>query len=473
MLLSNLSKIIKISEIYNYKKDIYFESITSNSFFANKNTIFIFNKNSKANVKYIKEAVKNKSPAIITNKYYKFITIPQFIVSDIKKETESLLKNIYSRYPSKSIAITGTNGKTSVTWYISKILNQLKYKNSSVGTLGYFKNGKKINETNLTTPAYEELYKYGSTKKNEKKIFIFEASSHALDQNRLGSYPINIAAITNISEDHLDYHKNFSHYKKSKIKLFTKYLSNNGTAIINKRIKNITFLEKKLKKKKIKIIYFGKKNLYFKKLDNELNLVVNSKKFVIKNLKLNSKIELENLECAIACCIALNIQIKRILKILSKIKNPPGRLQKVYYKKCESDIIIDYAHTPDALKNILRIFSNSDKKPSIVFGCGGDRDESKREKMGKIANQFANKIYITNDNPRNENPSKIRKQIIKYCKSAIEIPNREKAIHRAIKELNFNETLIIAGKGHEKVQIIKNKKIKFDDFKLVKKIIKQ
>ena len=128
-------------------------------------------------------------------------------------------KKIYTISPYKTVAITGTNGKTSVVWYISKILTLLKYSNTSVGTLGHFINGKKMSDINLTTPAYEELYKYGSISERKKYIYIFEASSHALQQNRLRNYPINIAAITNISRDHLDFHKTFSNYKKTKMKL--------------------------------------------------------------------------------------------------------------------------------------------------------------------------------------------------------------------------------------------------------------
>ena len=473
MLLSNLSKIIKIKKIYNFKKNNFFTSITSNSKFTNKNKIFIYDKNSKTKIKYIKEAISNKVPAIITNKYFKFISVPQFLVTDINLQTELLLKNIYKKKPNQTIAITGTNGKTSVVWYISKILTLLNYNNSTVGTLGYYKNSKKINEVGLTTPAYEELYKYGSSYKNEDNVYIFEASSHAIDQNRLRNYPINIAAITNISKDHLDYHKNISNYKKTKVKLFTKYLSKDGYAIINSRIKNSSDLGKKLLNNKFKVIYFGKNFIHFNKEDNIISLNIDKKKYKIKKLKLINDIELENLECAIACCFALNIKINNIIPILSKITNPPGRMQSLNYHKKKSNIIIDYAHTPDALKRTLISLKKKDKRPVLLFGCGGERDKSKRKTMGLIAKKFASRVYITDDNPRNESPLIIRKNILKYCTNGIEIPNRKKAIKKAINDLKLNEILLIAGKGHEKVQIIKNKKYKFDDLAIVKNIIKE
>jgi len=468
MLLSNLSKVISVNKTYNFTKNKYFSAITSNSKFTNNKTLFIYDKNTKVKKIYLDEALKNKTPAIISNKYINNLKIPQFLVSNINSETYSLLNKLHNNPPFKTLAVTGTNGKTSVVWYISKILNSLKYNNTMVGTLGHFINGKKINNVNLTTPAYEELFKYGSSNKKQKNIYIFEASSHALEQNRLRDYPINIAAITNISKDHLDYHKTFSDYKKSKIKLFTNHLESSGFAIINSRLKISKELKNKLIKKNVKLKYFGNKSIKLIKFNEFVYLNIVNKKYKLKNLKLKTDIELENLECAITCCLALNISQNKIIKVLSKVTNPSGRFETIEYKKKKSKIIIDYAHTPDALKKILLAYKIEKLKPAILFGCGGDRDKSKRKSMALIANKYAGKIYITDDNPRNENPSKIRKNILKYCPRAIEVSDRRKAIKVAIKELKMNEILIVAGKGHEKFQILKNKTVKFDDFKVVK-----
>ncbi len=472
MLLSKLNKIIKIEKTYNFIKNKKFLSITSNSKFTDVNTILLYDAYSKSKNEYILEAIKNNTPAIITNKYIKFANITQFLVSNIDSQSEKLIKKLYPHLPYKTIAVTGTNGKTSVVWYISTILNILKYKTITVGTLGHYKNGKKINEIGLTTPAYEELYKYGTSNKNEKFIYIFEASSHALSQNRIRNFPIDIAAITNISNDHLDYHKNMLEYKKTKITLFTHYLSKEGTSIINSRIKNISTLKKKLLNQKKRDKSFGKNNIFFEKKDKLLKLNINKKQYNINSLNLISDVELENLECAITCCLALKINQQQIVKTLPFIKNPPGRLQKIKFKNKNSSIIIDYAHTPDALKRVLISLKFNNKKPVLLFGCGGDRDKIKRKEMGIIAQNYSSKTYITDDNPRNESPLGIRKDILKYCPDAIEIANRKKAITRAIKDLKNGEILLIAGKGHENVQIIKNKKYKFDDYKIVKNIIK-
>ena len=472
MHLFDIPKIIETKNIINLKNNKFFSNLTSNSKNTDKNTILIIDKNTNFKEEYLKTAINNKISAILTNKELKLKKIPQFIVDDLSSAKEYLLKQIYKNLPYKTIAITGTNGKTSVAWYISTIFNQIGINNNYVGTLGYYKNGRKIKDLNLTTPAYEELYKYGSSTKKSKYFYVFEASSHALDQNRINNFPINIAALTNISNDHLDYHKTLSKYKKAKMNLFSNHLSEDGVAIINSRIKNISTIKKNLKNKKIKTILFGNSDIYFKKKSKYYELKILKKNYKINQLKLTTPIELENLECAISCCLSAGIKVNSIIKVLDKISNPPGRLQKLYYKKKDSTIIIDYAHTPDALKKILISEKRENRKPVILFGCGGNRDIYKRKVMGKIASKYASKVYITDDNPRFEDPSKIRKDILRYCSKAIEIPNRKKAIQFAINALLKNDVLIIAGKGHEKFQIIKNKFINFDDMKIVKNKIR-
>ena len=155
------------------------------------------------------------------------------------------------------------------------------------------------------------------------------------------------------------------------------------------------------------------------------------------------------------------------------MKSPPGRSETINLKKISSKVIIDYAHTPDALQNILKAHTFRNKNPSLVFGCGGNRDKGKRKVMGKIAFELAEKVIVTDDNPRNEKPQIIRSEILKYCSKAIEIPNRKVAIAEAVKNLEKNSILVIAGKGHEKIQILKHKTIPFDDVKIVKQILLQ
>ena len=472
MLLSDIEKIIDTNKIFNLKKNKNFNKISSFSKNLDNKTIFIIDSKKKIKIEYIEEAIKKKIPAIISNKYFDKFNISQFIVKNTEIEKQKLLSYLKPNKPLNTIAITGTNGKTSVVWYISEICRLNKVKIKTQGTLGYYVNGNKIKNYLHTTPNFETLYQNGFSKYKNKYNFVFEASSHALKQDRIKNFPINIAAITNITHDHLDYHKSFSNYKSSKFKLFKNYLDPEGVAIINSKIKNCNTLVKSIARRKINYLIYGKKNIFFASKKNKLILNIFNKKINLQDLKF-SNFEIQNLECAIACCLQLNINIKSIINILPKIKSPPGRSEVVNFNKISSKVIVDYAHTPDALKNILLANTIKNKKPSVVFGCGGGRDKFKRKIMGNIANKFADKVIITDDNPRREDPKKIRLNIIKNCKNAQEIANRKEAIIKAINDLKQNSVLIVAGKGHEKFQIYKNRKIRFDDLQIIKNIKKK
>ena len=473
MQLIEIKKYLKNIKIYNNNnKNIKFSNLQTNSKNISKNSIFLINNKKKIKDYYLMDAIKKGAVAILTNKLIHKLNFPQIITEDINRCLLILLNKLKPIKPKNFIAITGTNGKTSVSWYISQLFYINDFPIKYYGTLGYYINGKKKRESFLTTPENEILYQNAFLKKNNKYCFVCEASSHALDQNRLRNLPINIAAITNITQDHYDYHKNFTNYKNAKIKLLTKFLKKNGYAVLNDNIKNINFLKKKLLKK-YKIITFGKifSDIYLHAKKNLVNINVYKEKYEIKLTNI-SKIELENISCAIACCLCAGMKTNLIIKNLKKILNVPGRLELVKndigYK-----VYIDYAHTPDALKNVLIAKTINSKKPNLVFGCGGNRDIIKRKRMGLIANKYANKVYITNDNPRNEDEHKIRKSIIKYCPKATEIASRKSAINIAVKNLNKNDILIVAGKGHEKEQIIKSKVIPFNDYNISQNALKK
>ena len=473
MLLIEVEKYIECKRIYNLKKNTIFNSIFTNSKHIKKYSIFAIEDKKTFKKEYIKEAIKNGAVGILTNKEIKNIKITQYIVENIHLSLTTLLNKIKPVKPLNSIAITGTNGKTTVAWYISQICLNNKIKTKYYGTLGYYVDTKKKIDSNLTTPEFEILYQTAFKAKKNVYNYIFEASSHALDQNRLKNFPVNIAALTNITHDHLDYHKNFKNYQNAKFKLFINHLEKNGYAILNNKINRINFLKKKLFKTN-KIISFGTSNsdIYLSNHDKKIKIVFFKKNYLL-TLDHKSPIELENISCAIACCYSLGIKVKDILNVLKKITNPPGRLEKVTITNKNLNIYVDYAHTPDALKKILSDQTVDKKKPSVVFGCGGNRDKAKRIEMGKIANIFANRVYITDDNPRKEKPSAIRKTILSYCKKGIEIADREKAISQAVEDLILNETLIIAGKGHENIQI-NNRSIRyFSDLKIARQELKK
>ena len=470
MLLTELQKHINFNKIYNLtKKKINFNYIYTNSKIVKKFSIFAIDYKKNFKYSYLEEAIKRGSVAIITNRYFKNCKLPQFVVKDINLVIAKLLNQLFPFKPLNSIAITGTNGKTSVVWYISQIFLKNNLPVKTYGTLGYYINGKKKNNSTLTTPNYEVLHQRAFLKKKNHYNFIFEVSSHAIDQNRLRNFPINVAAITNISHDHLDYHKNFQNYKNIKFKLFKNYLHKDGYAVLNDKIKGVNDIKKKLININ-QIITYGKINsdisLIYKK--NKIQAKIFKKKYLLK-LTNYSKIELENIACAIACCVSLKIKTTDILKGLKNMVNPSGRLEKILNID-NFNVFVDYAHTPDALKKVLVSQTIKNKKPHVVFGCGGNRDKDKRSKMGLIANRYADRVYITDDNPRNENPALIRKSILINCKKGIEIADRKEAIKIAINNLKKNDILIIAGKGHEKIQINQNKLKFFDDVIVAKNI---
>jgi len=470
MFFFNIQKILShaiITGKLNKKKINY---ITNHSQNVSPYSLLVIDKNTNFKESYLKEAISKGLTTIITNSFLKNTSITQIIVKDLFKEVSKLMKLRQPFQPKKSVAITGTNGKTSTAWYLAQICKINNIPAKLTGTLGYFKDLKKIKDSDLTTPSNLDIYQFCYSNKKNKDFFICEASSHGLHQGRFNDLYIDIAAITNLSQDHLDYHKSFRSYTESKFLLFTKILNKSGTAVLNARLKNYKSLEKKLKNRNIEILTFGSKDIYFED-KSSLSLIIKNKKYQIKNLYLNS-IQKENLECAIACALAMKINLQKIIKSLHKLKSASGRFEEIIYKKKSSKIIIDYAHTPDAIKHLLKTYSFKKFKPSIVFGCGGERDKDKRKKMGMIAEKYAKNVYLTDDNPRNENPDIIRKTLKKYCPKGIEISDRRKAIHTAISDINKKDILIIAGKGHEKYQLIKNKKIKFDDYEIAKNFIK-
>ena len=311
---------------------------------------------------------------------------------------------------------------------------------------------------------------------------ILEASSHGLKQNRLDGLLFDIGIFTNLSHDHLDYHKNMKDYLKSKLYLFDKLMKKKGVVITDASIPQRKKLENISKKRgnKLNLIFNKDKGieLISHKFNNEKQLLEikfenNKYKF---ELDLIGKIQIKNILMALLAANKIGLNFRKIINIIHKIKPVEGRLEKIGKIKNNSKVILDYAHTPAALElallNLKEQFPTS--KVSLVFGCGGNRDSKKRSMMGKIAEKYSDRIYLTDDNPRNENPSRIRTDIKKGIKKTqiSELPNRKKAIHEAIMKLETGDFLLVAGKGHEKIQDYGNKKLFFSDKEVILKSIK-
>jgi UDP-N-acetylmuramyl-tripeptide synthetase len=359
-----------------------------------------------------------------------------------------------------------------------QILKNLKINSAAIGTLGIFYKNK-VKRTNLTTPDIITIHKeLNFLKKNKIDNVCLEASSHGLHQNRLDGINFTAGIFTNFTQDHLDYHKNLKKYLQAKLSLFSSLLKKNSFAVLDTDIPEFSIINKICKKRKIKILSFGSRgntiklisHYYFGKKQiikiNFLNKIYNIKLDLIGDFQIKN---------VLAAILASYLSVKnpdQIINTLSKIKSATGRMQYVGNKK-KSAVVVDYAHTPDALKKSLQTLAKQfNKKVDVVFGCGGDRDKGKRYKMGDIADQFASKIYLTNDNPRSENPTSIIKQIKKGCSRSKIILDRKMAIKSAINNLNTDSILLIAGKGHENYQIINNQKKYFSDQKVSKFFLK-
>ncbi len=425
---------------------------------------------------YSSEALSKGASKIVTSKNIK--NKNNLKVSNVRKFLAEACSIKYKKKPNNIIAVTGTNGKSSVANFYHQIQKNLKINSATIGTLGinYRKNFKK---TNLTTPdtitIHKELY---LLKKAGIENVCLEASSHGLHQNRLDNINFSAGIFTNFTQDHLDYHKNLKNYLKVKLYLFNSLLKKNSFAITDTDIPEFSLLDKICKNRKIKVLSFGSRG-------NSIKLISHyflGRRQIIKinflgkiyniNINLIGDFQIKNLFAAMLASYLTIKNSDKIMNTLTKIKTTTGRMQHVGNKKT-SAVVVDYAHTPDALKKSLQTLTKQfNKKVDVVFGCGGGRDKGKRRKMGKIADQFASKIYLTNDNPRHENPISIIEQIKKGCFRSKIILDRKMAIKLAIKNLKNDSTLLIAGKGHENYQIINNQKKYFSDQKVSKFFLK-
>ena len=475
-----------ISGLKEEHKSIFFSGIASDSKKVKKNNIFFAIKGTNENGNnFINDAIRRGASVIVSEKKFhkKKNNIVFLNVSNVRKLLSKISFKIAKVRPNRLIAVTGTNGKTSVSDFYYQILNLNNINVASIGTNGVKYKNKKKNLKNTTVDAIQLSLILKNLKKNKINNVVMEASSHGLDQNRLDGLLFDIGLFTNLSHDHLDYHKNMGRYFKSKLYLFDKLIKKKGNIITDATISQKSVIKKICIKNDLKLsLILDEKSgikLISHKFEDEkqiLNVKFRGKIFNF-NLNLIGKIQIKNLLMSILAAYKSGIKFKKIIKKLEKIKPVEGRLEKVGKIKNNSKVILDYAHTPEALQlallNLKDQFPNS--KINLVFGCGGNRDRKKRYKMGEIASKFSEKIFLTDDNPRYEKPSNIRNDIKKGIKydNFYEIPNRKKAIHEAIMSLNTGDLVLVAGKGHEKIQDYGKRKFYFSDQEIILNSIKK
>ena len=406
---------------------------------------------------YIDSAIENGCIGVLIEGRDVDCGVPIIRIDNLKLHLSGLAQNFYTKAKDVDlIAVTGTNGKTSVSHYISQLLDFLEVNNGVIGTLGISKVEKKsINTTPDIFSIYSSLEEYSS---QGIKLAIIEASSHALMQDRLKGLSFIQGIFTNLTQDHLDYHETMNNYKEAKGKLFTNGFSKK--AIINRDDENHQyFLDTASDKDPLT---FGIDDLeFFKNSENGFICQLNNYVF---ELPLIGEFNLSNALAAFTSVKCLGYSDDQIIPFLAKLSPPPGRMQQLE----NSHIWIDYAHTPDALDNALASLRTHypEFKIRVLFGCGGDRDKTKRQLMGKIASENADSIILTNDNPRSESPEKIIEDIlggIKVENDVQVILDRKHAIETAVKTLGEDEVLLIAGKGHETTQTIGDQIFQFSD----------
>lgn len=480
MILKNILTEINYLKSTNIELDIEIENITDNSREVVLNSIFVaISGNAFDGNNYIINAIGNGAKLVVTDKESVFEinknNIPIILVNNSRIILVELL-NIFYNYPSKDfkiVAITGTNGKTTISTLIYNAFIKLNKNVALIGTNGIYINSEKSEATHTTPSPIQLITLFLEFKKNNIEYVIMEVSSHSLDQHRVDFIDFDVAIFTNLTRDHLDYHKTMENYATAKKKLFDG-LKPDTIAIINNDDEWSNFMIKDCKGK-IETISRNKNSTYqISNLisdinGNKFNLICETNSFNIYN-KLLSSFNAYNLASAVLCLNYFNI--KNISDLISNISGPEGRMDSIKLHN-GTTAIIDYAHTPDALEKALQNLKElCQGKLICVFGCGGDRDKGKRPIMGAISTDIADYTYITSDNPRTENPNEIINDIIVNIKSnnfEVEI-DRSVAIRKAILNSNKNDIILIAGKGHEKYQIIGTNKFHFDDFEEIRRV---
>lgn len=443
-------------------------------------------------VSHVVAAVKNGAAAVVIeaeilaqNK----LRLPHAFYIPVKAARQclsELAKQFYPQQPEKIAAVTGTNGKSSVATFVRQLWGFLGVRSASFGTLGLEttdKNLESFSLPKLTTPDAISLHQLLSKLKQENiDHFVFEASSHGLDQYRLHGARVTVAGFTNLTQDHLDYHHTMEAYFEAKSKLFTQVLAAEGMAVINNDSDYAKSLNLLAKARGVRVLTYGidspadlmAKSVTLHNSSIEFDLVTEKQTWPRIRVPVVSSFQIENILCAIGMVLAENVPLERIVSVLPQLTSAVGRMQLAGTTREGAAIYVDYAHTPDALIRALQALKAhlpDTGKLNVVFGCGGNRDTGKRAAMGAAADTFADVVYVTDDNPRLEDASFIRAQVLAGCARGQEVPDRYVAIEKAIHGLKPQDVLLIAGKGHETGQTVLNEVIPFCDVQVVQEIL--
>ncbi|MFH1407329.1 MAG: UDP-N-acetylmuramoyl-L-alanyl-D-glutamate--2,6-diaminopimelate ligase [Candidatus Omnitrophota bacterium] len=471
--MSNLSEILD---------NIKISDITCDSKKVKPEGMFIAVKGTKLDgYEFIGEAIQRGASCIVAERDFhcpKHIT--KIIVKDSKEALVEIAKSFYADPSSnlKVIGITGTNGKTTTAYLIEKMLTSAGYGTGVIGTISYRFGNRAIPATNTTPGVLDLQFMLHEMVQERLQYVVLEVSSHSLDQDRVAGINFECAVFTNLTHEHLDYHKDLEDYFLAKSKLFG-MLAGDKFAVVNK---DDPFGVRLINSRKGKILSYG--------LDagadiscRILELNKNGLKFILnscgRTAEVNSKLigrhNIYNILAAAGAAAACNVDFTKVIKGIESAEPPPGRLQRVETGK-PFEIFVDYAHSDDALKNVITALRELNPERIIVlFGCGGDRDKLKRPKMGKITTELADYVILTSDNPRTEDPGAIIQDIEKGITKSnyIKITDRRDAIFKLLGLAKPGDMLLLAGKGHETYQIFKDTTVSFYDVQVVKEALEK
>ena len=439
---------------------------------------------------FIPQAIENGASAVIWEQadftWRDEWQVPNQAIVDLKKQIGQIASEFYGQ-PSQHlwmIGVTGTNGKTTCTHWLAQAFSALNKKAAVVGTLGNGILSDGLSETKNTTPDSILLQQMLADYLGQQaSVVAMEVSSHGLDQGRVNGVSFDIAVFTNLTRDHLDYHGDMQAYAAAKKKLFA--WDGLKVAVLNRDDAFGLEVAKELKAQGKRVLTYGLE----KAIANDTDISVKSLQLTEQGMSLEVKtpfgdavisagvvgrFNAYNLLAVLATLLASNISLNDAVKALATLKPVAGRMQQ-YGGGTLPLVVIDYAHTPDALEQVLKSLRAQTKGQLVcVFGCGGDRDSGKRPLMGKVASELADKVIVTSDNPRSELPAEIIKAVMSGVKqNAISIENRADAIARAIENAQAGDVILLAGKGHENYQEIAGVKYPFSDIEMAQQFLQE
>jgi UDP-N-acetylmuramoyl-L-alanyl-D-glutamate--2,6-diaminopimelate ligase len=430
--------------------------------------------------RHVADAVRRGAVAVLVNRGVRVDAGGARVVAvaDARRTLAIAAARFFGTQPATVVAVTGTNGKTSVVNFVRQMWKAAGLHASSLGTLGVT-SGARHTPLKHTTPDPIELHRLLAELAGDGVDHLaLEASSHGLDQHRLAGVRLTAAAFTNLSRDHLDYHATTEAYFAAKQSLFGAVLPRGGVAVLNADAPEYPQLVATCRARDHRVISYGRAGHDLRVAGFRPNgsgtyveLEHDGRTETVR-VPLVGDFQLWNALCALGLVIGAGGAADAALRAITTLKGVPGRMQQVAEIN-EARIFIDYAHTPDAIEKVLRTLRPYARgRLAIVFGCGGDRDPGKRPVMGSIACELADRVIVTDDNPRTEDAARIRAQVLAGCTRATEIGDRSEAIRTAIAGLDEGDVLVVAGKGHESGQIVGTRTLPFDDAEQVRAAVR-